>query len=694
MDRIAPSAVGGSLTTTSPFEPSYGDRLAWAGSDVVCAGNSYASVHRQDETGRWQPVALLGPNGGSPPATVSSTQFGAGLAADEHEIVVGEPGIGLSGNGRFHRYRRNPENEWTWVETVTPPPDIIAGTFGRSIAMDGQTLAVGADIAALPRGETTGLVVTYARGVDGALGAPQILGGVHFHFGFSVAVHGEWLVVGAPGKAGSVSGSASVMVFRRVNGIWQVQSTLGSMNATATRHGYAVAVSSDGVGPIAAVGAPEDNFSGIRSGRVRLYRPPSTGFQWDHVATLSGATLNDRFGASIDLKGDVLAVGSSGAFSGSIYSGVTKGKATLFERSDATWTPVYSRSGDPLGGTIGAKVALGETALLIGSRLGLDPGGSALVDFLAAMRSDCDGDGLSDAAEIAQQPSLDRDGDHLPDDCSPDCDGNGVPDVLQTANRFGCLVPVTAATTPTTALAFTATNDQERLMLVAYEVDATETGWIDGLWLGGGLLSGPSDARLCLWSDPNDDGNPSDGVLLRSEPVLPGGLDVKAYYHEPLLWKLDEDPVFVGAPGERYFVGVYVRANVPSGGGMRLFGYGSSLTGRPIWTYTGSAGSLDLADLASVSDALALATNSLPGLALGAMLRTVVDADGDGEPDTCACPADLNADGSVGAPDLAALLGGWSGEGVPSELGDIDGDGDTDAGDLAALLGAWGPCLP
>ena len=269
-----------------------------------------------------------------------------------------------------------------------------------------------------------------------------------------------------------------------------------------------------------------------------------------------------------------------------------------------------------------------------------------------------------------------------------------MPDVLQTANRFGCLVPVTAATTPTTALAFTATNGQERLMLVAYEVDATETGWVDGLWLGGGLLSGPSDARLCLWSDPNDDGNPSDGVLLRSEPVLPGGLDVKAYYHEPLLWKLDEGPVFVGAPGERYFVGIYVRANVPSGGGMRLFGYGSSMTGRPIWTYTGSAGSLDLANLASVSDALALATNSLPGLALGAMLRTIVDADGDGEPDTCDCPADLNADGSVGAPDLAALLGGWSGEGVPSELGDIDGDGDTDAGDLAALLGAWGPCLP
>lgn len=48
--------------------------------------------------------------------------------------------------------------------------------------------------------------------------------------------------------------------------------------------------------------------------------------------------------------------------------------------------------------------------------------------------------------------------------------------------------------------------------------------------------------------------------------------------------------------------------------------------------------------------------------------------------------ADLDGDGSVGATDLAVLLGGWGSGGAS----DINCDGTTDALDLAALLAAWG----
>ncbi|MFN5496668.1 MAG: GC-type dockerin domain-anchored protein, partial [bacterium] len=53
-----------------------------------------------------------------------------------------------------------------------------------------------------------------------------------------------------------------------------------------------------------------------------------------------------------------------------------------------------------------------------------------------------------------------------------------------------------------------------------------------------------------------------------------------------------------------------------------------------------------------------------------------------------ACPADLNASGSVDASDLAVLLTNWAGSGS----GDLDGSGTVDAADLAALLNAWGAC--
>ena len=55
------------------------------------------------------------------------------------------------------------------------------------------------------------------------------------------------------------------------------------------------------------------------------------------------------------------------------------------------------------------------------------------------------------------------------------------------------------------------------------------------------------------------------------------------------------------------------------------------------------------------------------------------------------CPADFNGDGSVGAEDLAQLLGAWGpNAGHPA---DLDENGDVGAFDLALLLGAWGLCL-
>jgi len=55
-----------------------------------------------------------------------------------------------------------------------------------------------------------------------------------------------------------------------------------------------------------------------------------------------------------------------------------------------------------------------------------------------------------------------------------------------------------------------------------------------------------------------------------------------------------------------------------------------------------------------------------------------------------ACAGDIDADGTVGAADLAALLDAWGLGGAS----DLDRDGTVDARDLAALLGGWGPCEP
>ena len=53
------------------------------------------------------------------------------------------------------------------------------------------------------------------------------------------------------------------------------------------------------------------------------------------------------------------------------------------------------------------------------------------------------------------------------------------------------------------------------------------------------------------------------------------------------------------------------------------------------------------------------------------------------------CPADLDGNRDVGAPDLAVLLSAWGSFGSPA---DLNGDGAIGAQDLAVLLSAWGAC--
>jgi len=108
--------------------------------------------------------------------------------------------------------------------------------------------------------------------------------------------------------------------------------------------------------------------------------------------------------------------------------------------------------------------------------------------------------------------------------------------------------------------------------------------------------------------------------------------------------------------------------------------------------FTGPPGFLGLSVLAVSDD-----TPFGEALILGELDSVLgVDCNGDGTPDSCQCPWDSNGDGTVGAFDLAVLLGNWGPLGVGSDVRclDANGDGLIGAFDLAHLLGNWGPCPP
>ena len=61
---------------------------------------------------------------------------------------------------------------------------------------------------------------------------------------------------------------------------------------------------------------------------------------------------------------------------------------------------------------------------------------------------------------------------------------------------------------------------------------------------------------------------------------------------------------------------------------------------------------------------------------------------------TTCCPADFDGDGTIGASDLAQLLGSWGPYEPcpPFDAADFNEDCGVNAADLAQLLGSWGPC--
>ena len=54
---------------------------------------------------------------------------------------------------------------------------------------------------------------------------------------------------------------------------------------------------------------------------------------------------------------------------------------------------------------------------------------------------DCDGDGISDTAEIDNGTAFDVNNNGIDDDCDPDCDGNGVPDFKKFREELSTATP-------------------------------------------------------------------------------------------------------------------------------------------------------------------------------------------------------------------------------------------------------------
>lgn len=242
--------------------------------------------------------------------------------------------------------------------------------FGEAVALDGSTALVGVPPdtsleGLVSEGHTRGRVVVFAFrdgtwSRDGTLRPRQATPGGDF--GVAVAVDGTTAVVGAPfpsAEHGSHAGTATV--FGRADGKWVEEATLDVGDpATVDRFGTAVAVDGDTI----VVGAPVDSTDqGSRTGSATVFvRSSGT---WTRATTLIPPPGVDRFGRSVALTGDLVAVG------GRLAGGRPKdpGIVVVFERSHRTWNAVgqHAPVGNDRDDGFGAELSTDGETLLVGA---------------------------------------------------------------------------------------------------------------------------------------------------------------------------------------------------------------------------------------------------------------------------------------------------------------------------------------
>ncbi len=322
----------------------------------------------------------------------SSDSFGRSVAISGDTAVIGahEDDDNGSRSGSAYVYVRS-GGVWTEQQKLTASDGAADDIFGYSVAIDGDTVIIGA-VLDDDNGSGSGSAYVYARsGCPGAcvwteqqkLTASD--GAADDDFGFSAAISGDTLVVGAYQDDDNGSNSGSAYVYARSGGVWTEQQKLtASDGAAGDDFGYSVAISSDTL----VVGAYQDDDNGSRSGSAYVYVRDAGVWAEQQKLTASDGFLFDQFGSSVAISGDSIVIGAdedddNGSDSGSAYVYVRSGCP-----ASCVWTEQQKlTAGDGAADDeFGWSVAISGDTLVVGAYQDDDNGsnsGSAYVYTLS-----------------------------------------------------------------------------------------------------------------------------------------------------------------------------------------------------------------------------------------------------------------------------------------------------------------------
>jgi len=289
----------------------------------------------------------------------ASDVFGCSVAINNNTIVVGAhfADVGSNNNqGCAYVFMRS-GSIWTQQAKLTASDGAAADEFGNSVAIGGDTVVVGALRDDAGAGSMQGSAYIFVRSGLTWTQQQKLIAGdgaANDQFGLSVSISGDIVAVGSPFN--QVSGQGSAYLFVRSGVTWTQQQKLTASDGAALDHfGFSIAISGDTV----VAGS-----NGSNSSQGAAYVFVCTWSQQTHLFASDGAA-NDFFGL-VAISGDTLVVGAGGD---DVGANVDQGSAYVFVRSGSSWSQqqqLTASDGAP-GDAFGISVAISGDTIVIGA---------------------------------------------------------------------------------------------------------------------------------------------------------------------------------------------------------------------------------------------------------------------------------------------------------------------------------------
>jgi len=330
----------------------------------------------------------------------------------------------MNAAGAAYVYVRN-GTSWTQQAYIKAANARASGYFGTSVAISGDTIAVGS--YAESSGQTT---ITNGTGTSSDTSAPSA-GAVYIYtrtggawaqqayikasnagtgdrFGTNIALEGDTLVVGAgfepsnqttitngttASNDNSVPRSGAAYVFNRNGNMWAQEAYLKPPNTdTEDRFGYSVSISGNTIvatsiwessNQTTITNGPTASADNSASHAGAAYVFVKVGGNWEQQAYLKAANAeaNDAYGVSAAISGDTIVVGaywessnqttiSNGVLASNDNSATHAGAAYVYTRTGSNWSQqAYLKAANALANNwYGYRVAIDGDTLVIGSQ--------------------------------------------------------------------------------------------------------------------------------------------------------------------------------------------------------------------------------------------------------------------------------------------------------------------------------------